>query len=68
LAAAQVERIRTQAGGSDDGSGSGPLTFSAGWATILVPSSRAAVTGALQAADAALREAKTAGRNCTRPA
>jgi diguanylate cyclase (GGDEF)-like protein len=66
-ATAAVDRIRVQAGGSDDGSGSGPLTFSAGWASITAPSTKPTIAHAVQAADAALREAKLAGRNCTRP-
>jgi diguanylate cyclase (GGDEF)-like protein len=66
-ASSTVDQIRQQAGGSDDGSGTGPLTFSAGWAAVLAPCPKETLTGALQAADAALRDAKLAGRNCTRP-
>jgi diguanylate cyclase (GGDEF)-like protein len=68
-AAAAVDRIRVQAGGSgsDINGGSGPLTFSAGWAAITAPSTKPTIAHAVQSADAALREAKLAGRNCTRP-
>lgn len=65
---ALVDRIRVLAGGSDDGSGSGPLTFSAGWASLTAPCDKAIVQSAMQDADTALRAAKAAGRNCTRPA
>jgi diguanylate cyclase (GGDEF)-like protein len=65
-AAASVDRIRVQAGGNDDG-GNGPLTCSAGWAAITAPSTMPTIAHAVQRADAALREAKLAGRNCTRP-
>ena len=63
----QVERIRQQAGGSDDGSGTGPLTFSAGWAAITAPATKSELAAALHAADEALRVAKANGRNCTWP-
>jgi diguanylate cyclase (GGDEF)-like protein len=66
-APAAVDAIRVQAGGTAGASGSGPLTFSAGWAAVTAPSTKATIAHALQTADAGLREAKAAGRNCTRP-
>ncbi|MCI0358883.1 MAG: GGDEF domain-containing protein [Planctomycetaceae bacterium] len=69
-----VDRIRVQiggnaiAGGAHAAGGAAPLTFSAGWASLTAPSDKIAVQNAMQAADAALRAAKAAGRNCTRPA
>jgi diguanylate cyclase (GGDEF)-like protein len=65
-AAAAVDRLRQQAGGTAAG-GAVPLTFSAGWAAVMVPCSKGMLAHAVQSADAALRDAKLAGRNCTRP-
>ena len=65
--AAMVDRIRIQAGGSGAAGQAAPLTFSAGWASLIAPCSKSALLDAMQAADNALRTAKEEGRNCTRP-
>jgi diguanylate cyclase (GGDEF)-like protein len=65
-AASQVDRIRVLAGGADNGRGGGPLTFSAGFASLSAPCNKTLLLETMQLADAALRVAKAAGRNCTR--
>jgi len=68
-AAAVIDLIRIQAGEDGDASANrSPLKLSAGWATLSGPASKTATQDALSRADAALREAKQAGRNRTRPA
>jgi diguanylate cyclase (GGDEF)-like protein len=68
-AAAVIDLIRIQAGDDGDAvAGRAPLKLSAGWATVAGPTGKTAVQEALERADAALREAKQAGRNRTRPA
>lgn len=68
-AAAVIDLIRIQAGEDGDAAANrSPLKFSAGWSTLSGPASKAAAQEALERADAALREAKQAGRNRTRPA
>jgi diguanylate cyclase (GGDEF)-like protein len=69
LAATVVDRIRSQGSGRVGENGAGErLTLSAGWAAASAPCSRTAIEEAMRRADAALREAKTAGRDQTRPA
>jgi diguanylate cyclase (GGDEF)-like protein len=65
---AMVEQIRMQAGGTQDAKGAHAMTLSAGWVVFSAPSTKADVASYLQTADANLRAAKHAGRNCTRPA
>jgi diguanylate cyclase (GGDEF)-like protein len=67
LAASEVDRIRNHGGGPAGQDGARRLTLSAGWACLSSPCSKGALDEALRAADAALREAKAAGRNQTRP-
>jgi diguanylate cyclase (GGDEF)-like protein len=68
-AAAVIDLIRIQAGEDGDAtSARAPLKLSAGWATLSGPAGKTATQEALERADAALREAKQAGRNRTRPA
>ena len=68
-AAAVVDLIRIQAGEDGDAaSARAPLKLSAGWASFAGPAGKTATQEALERADAALREAKQAGRNRTRPA
>ncbi len=67
-AAAVLDLIRIQAGEDGDAAaGRTALKLSAGWATLTGPVGKTAVQEALERADAALREAKQAGRNRTRP-
>ncbi|MDX1946172.1 MAG: GGDEF domain-containing protein [Pirellulaceae bacterium] len=65
-AAAEVERIRSQASGLASGA-AGRITLSAGWAALVAPSTKPAIDQALHQADAALRVAKLAGRERTCP-
>jgi diguanylate cyclase (GGDEF)-like protein len=68
-AASVIDLIRIQAGeDGDEAAARSPLKFSAGWATLTGPASKTAAQEALERADVALREAKQAGRNRTRPA
>lgn len=63
-----VERVRSQGSGLIALNGADErLTLSAGWACLSSPCSKGAIDKALQTADAALREAKAAGRDRTRP-
>ncbi|MCU0877759.1 MAG: GGDEF domain-containing protein [Pirellulaceae bacterium] len=65
---AMVEQIRIQAGGARDAKAAHALTLSAGWVVFSTPCTKADISSFMQAADANLRAAKQAGRNCTRPA
>jgi diguanylate cyclase (GGDEF)-like protein len=67
-AAALVEQIRSRGGGPLNQNGAGErLTLSAGWACLAAPCGKGAIDESLRRADAALREAKAAGRDTTRP-
>jgi diguanylate cyclase (GGDEF)-like protein len=67
-AAALIEQIRIRGGGPVGQSGGERLTLSAGWAGLTSPCGKGAIDEALRTADAALRQAKAAGRDQTRPA
>jgi diguanylate cyclase (GGDEF)-like protein len=68
-AAAVIDLIRIQAGEEGDASANRPpVKLSAGWTALTGPAGKTAVQEAFERADAALREAKQAGRNRTRPA
>jgi diguanylate cyclase (GGDEF)-like protein len=66
--ATMVEQIRAQAGGAQDATSVHTMTLSAGWVAFSAPCTKAELASFMQTADANLRAAKQAGRNCTRPA
>src|SRR5262245_41786779 len=68
-AAAVVDLIRIQAAeDGDEATGRMPLKLSAGWAVVGASPTKSATSDSIQRADEALRQAKTEGRNRTRPA
>src|SRR5688572_19985892 len=68
-AAAVVDLVRIQAAEDGDvATGRLPLKLSAGWATISDAPTKSAINDALHRADESLRQAKSEGRNRTRPA